>query len=80
MLQLIMRQGMLVAAMGVGLGVLAALLFARLLGSLLYNVRPEDPVILGSVSLTLLIAALLATYLPARRAKRVNPVESLRAE
>jgi putative ABC transport system permease protein len=79
-LGLIMRQGMLLAGIGAGLGLLAALLLARFLGSLLYGVRPEDPLILGAVLLTLIVAALLATYVPARRATRVNPIDSLRAE
>ena len=79
-LRLIMKQGMLLTAIGAGLGLLAALLFARFLGSLLYGVRPEDPLILASVCLTLIVAALLATYVPARRATRVNPIDSLRAE
>jgi putative ABC transport system permease protein len=79
-LQLIMKQGMLLAGIGAGLGLLAALLLARFLRSLLYGVRPEDPLILGGVSLTLILAALFATYVPARRATRVNPVDSLRSE
>ena len=79
-LRLIMKQGMLLTAIGAGLGLLAALLFARFLGSLLYGVRPEDPLILASVCLTLIVAALFATYIPARRATRVNPIDSLRAE
>jgi putative ABC transport system permease protein len=79
-LRLIMKQGMLLTAIGAGLGLLAALLFARFLGSLLYSVSPSDPLILASVSLTLILAALLATYVPARRATRVNPIDSLRAE
>ncbi len=79
-LRLIMKQGMLLAGIGAGLGLLAALLSARLLRSLLYDVAPEDPLILSAVSLTLILAALLATYIPARRATRVNPIEALRAE
>jgi ABC-type antimicrobial peptide transport system permease subunit len=79
-LQLFMKQGMLLAGIGAGLGLVGALQLARFLGSLLYGVRPEDPLILGGVSLTLILAALFATYMPARRATRVNPVDSLRSE
>jgi putative ABC transport system permease protein len=79
-LHLFMKQGMLLTGVGAGLGLLVASRFARFLGSLLYGVRPEDPPILGGVSLTLILAALLATYVPARRATRVNPIDSLRSE
>ena len=79
-LQLVMKQGMLLAGIGAGLGIVAASLLARFLRSLLYGVRPEDPVTLGSVSLMLIFAAILATYIPARRATRVNPIDSLRSE
>jgi putative ABC transport system permease protein len=61
-------------------GLLSALLVTRLLENLLCGVRAHDPLIMAGVSLILLLAALLATYLPARRATRVNPVEALRRE
>jgi putative ABC transport system permease protein len=51
-----------------------------ILQDLAYGVGPEDPVILTAVSLTLLGAALLATYVPARRATRLNPMDSTRAD
>jgi ABC-type antimicrobial peptide transport system permease subunit len=73
-LGLIMRQGMLLAGIGAGAGLLAALLLARFLESLLHGVRPEDPAILGGA------AAAFATYIPARHATRVNPIDSLRSE
>ena len=79
-LRLIVKQGMLLAGIGAGLGLLAALWLVHLLRSLLYGVRPADPVTLGGVSLMLILAALVATYIPARRATRVNPIDSLRSE
>jgi putative ABC transport system permease protein len=79
-LRLIMRQAMLLVGVGVGLGILFALWLARFLASLLYGVQPEDPVTLGGVSLILILAAVFATYIPARRATRVNPIASLRSE
>jgi putative ABC transport system permease protein len=79
-LRLIMQQGMRVVGIGAGLGILAALSLGRFLQSLLYGVQPEDPITLAGVSLILLLAAVFATYVPARRAVRVNPIDSLRAE
>ena len=79
-LHLVMKQGMLLAGVGAGLGLLAALWLGNLLRSLLYGVRPQDPATLGGVSLVLILAALVATYIPARRATRVNPIDSLRSE
>jgi putative ABC transport system permease protein len=52
----------------------------RFLQSLLYGVRPENPLILIGVSLILILAALAATYVPARRATRINPIDALRSE
>jgi putative ABC transport system permease protein len=79
-LGLILKQGLLVAGVGTGLGLIAAAWLGRFLRSLLYGVRPEDPVTLAGVSLLLILAALLGTWIPARRAARVNPMESLRSE
>ncbi len=65
---------------GVACGLAAAPALTRLMSSLLFGVRPFDPVTYGAVSLGLTATAALASYLPARRAAAVNPVESLRAE
>ncbi len=65
---------------GTGLGILGSLGLTRLLGKLLYEVRPADPMVLGAVSLALVLVALLASYLPARRAARVDPMVALRCE
>ena len=72
--------GVVLIAGGLGLGILGALALARLLANALYEVRPNDPVTLAAVAIVLSSAALLACWLPARRAARVSPVVALKAE
>jgi putative ABC transport system permease protein len=79
-LRLIMKQGIVLAGLGAGMGLLAASWLSHFLQSLLYGIQPGDPLTLGGVSLVLIFAALTATYIPARRASRVNPIDSLRSE
>jgi putative ABC transport system permease protein len=77
---MVVRQGMKLALIGVGAGVAAALGLTRLIASMLYGVKTWDPLIFISVAVLLSLIALLATYLPARRASRVDPVVALRYE
>ena len=79
-LGIIVRQGMTLAVAGVALGLLAALALTRVLSSMLYQVKPSDPITFGSVGLLLIAVALLACWLPARRAAKVDPMEALRYE
>ncbi|PYU47569.1 MAG: permease [Acidobacteria bacterium] len=79
-LRLIMRQGLVLAASGVAVGIALALIFTRLLRSLLFGVQPFDPVTFIGVAFLLTLIALAACYLPARRAMRVDPVVALRYE
>jgi predicted permease len=79
-LKMILGRGLTLTFGGIGLGVFAALLLTRLLSSLLFEVRPNDPLTFVLVAGLLLAVALLACYLPARRATRVNPLEALRHE
>ena len=79
-LRLVVRQGMTPALVGVAVGLVGALGAARLMRSLLFGVSPTDPLTLAAVTLFLGAVALLASYLPARRATRVTPTEALRYE
>jgi putative ABC transport system permease protein len=77
-LRLVVTQSMLWAAGGTALGIVGSLGVMRLLGSLLYEVRPADPLVLAAVSALLMGVALLACYIPARRAAQVDPMTALR--
>jgi putative ABC transport system permease protein len=77
---LFLRRGMIVAAAGLLFGLSAAAAFTRLLQSVLFGIEPLDPITFTAMPIVLAAAALLATYLPARRALRVDPVETMRAE
>jgi len=79
-LRLVLKQGLSVTAIGLALGLGVALVAARLLSSLLYGIGPNDPATLIGVSVALTVVALLACYLPARRATRVDPMVALRYE
>ena len=77
---LIVRQGLAVAVAGAAIGLAAALSLTRLMSGLLFGVQGTDPLTFGVVSVTLVGTAALASYLPARRAARIDPMISLRSE
>jgi putative ABC transport system permease protein len=79
-LKLVVGQGFKFALVGLGIGLAGALALTRYLSSELYGVKPNDPLTLAMVSLLLLAVALLAAYIPARRASKVDPMVALRYE
>jgi len=76
----VMQRGLLMAGFGLTLGLGAAFAGSRIVRSLLFEVSPMDPVTLAGVALLILAAAMLASWIPARRASRVDPVEALREQ
>jgi putative ABC transport system permease protein len=78
--RLVVFQGMTLAITGVGAGLAAAFVFTRLMRSLLFGISSADPVTFAGISLLLTLVALLATYIPARRAARIDPILCLRSE
>jgi len=77
---MVVGEGLRLAVLGALAGVAAALGLTRVMASLLYGVGAADPATFTSVAAMLLAAAVLASYVPARRVTRVDPVEALRAE
>ena len=76
----VLRQGVIVTVAGIGLGLAGALVTTRFMQSLLFGVTTTDPLTFGAVLGALLLAGVGASYAPARRASRVDPAVSLRAE
>ena len=79
-LHLVLRQGLALALAGAAAGLVASWLVARLVTGLLYGVSPKDPLTFASVGSVLIAVALVACYIPARRATRVDPLKALRTE
>jgi putative ABC transport system permease protein len=76
--KMIVSRGVGLAGIGVGVGLILSGIMAPLISSLLYGVRPLDPQVFIAVPLILMVVVLLASYIPARRAARVNPIVALR--
>ena len=79
-LRMVVRQGMMLVGIGVAIGVAGALATTGFLASELYGVKPSDPVVLAAVSASLVLIALFASYIPARRASHADPLVALRYE
>jgi putative ABC transport system permease protein len=78
--RMILQQGGLVTMFGIAGGLIAALAGSQLIRSLLYGVSPRDPIVFALMTVALLVVALLACWLPARRAARLTPLQALRTE
>jgi macrolide transport system ATP-binding/permease protein len=78
LLRLVISRGLRLTAAGIVIGAVAALMLTRLMTNLLYKVSPRDPVAFGSALIVLIVVALIACFVPARRATRVDPVRALR--
>ena len=76
--KMILRQGLMLSAAGIALGLGLSFGLTRLMSALLYGVNPVDPLTFSVVPLGLMIVVLLASYLPARRAAQVDPMQALR--
>ncbi|WP_438483015.1 ABC transporter permease [Oleiharenicola lentus] len=77
---MILKQGLWKTGIGIVIGLTGAFLLSRYMTTLLFGVKPTDPLVYAVVSLVLIIVALLASYLPARRAAKINPLVALRDE
>jgi predicted lysophospholipase L1 biosynthesis ABC-type transport system permease subunit len=78
--KMFVQHGLLLTAIGVGIGLLGAVAVTHWMSSLLFGVSPHDPMTYAAVSVALILAAGLASYVPSRRASHVDPIDSLRAQ
>ena len=79
-LKLMLKQGLVLTLIGTAIGIAGALALTRLLSTLLFGVNSADPAIFAGIVLLLMLVSLVACYLPARRATRIDPMTALRSE
>jgi ABC-type antimicrobial peptide transport system permease subunit len=79
-LKMVLRQGLVTVAIGIAMGLVGSFLLTRTMSSLLFEVSPNDPLTVVGVALLLMLVAMLASYIPAHRATRVDPIVALRYE
>jgi ABC-type antimicrobial peptide transport system permease subunit len=79
-LRLVVKQGMMLTLTGIGVGLIGAFALTQLMKSLLFGVSASDPMTVVIVTMTTVLVALLACYVPARRAAKVDPIVALRCE
>ncbi len=79
-LRLVLGQGLTLAAIGTGIGLVASFVAMRFLSTMLYGVRPDDPLTFGGSSAVVILVALAASWIPARRAASIDPMQALRTE
>ena len=77
-MRMVLRQGLGMIALGIALGAAGALALSRMMSGLLFGVEPTDPLTFAGIALLLILVALAARYIPARRATRIDPAVSLR--
>lgn len=77
---LVIREGVLLALIGVAVGLVGSFVLTRFLSNMLFGITSTDPLTFAAISVLLLLVALLASYIPARRATRVDPIIALRQE
>ena len=77
LLGMVMSRGVRLTAAGIVIGAVAAVMLTRLIGNLLYKVSPRDPIAFGTAFVILIVVALIACFLPAWRATRIDPVQAL---
>ncbi len=76
----VLRHGAVVTSAGIAIGLLGAFALTRLLQSLVFEVEARDPIVFGGAAVVLALVSLVAGYIPARRATRVDPMDALRSE
>jgi ABC-type antimicrobial peptide transport system permease subunit len=79
-LRLVLGQGLALAAIGAGIGLVASFVAMRFLSTMLYGVRPTDPITFAGSSAVVILVALAASWIPARRAASIDPMQALRTE